>query len=141
MLSQSFGKGAAAFNRSRQFSNHLSQSGVFLLLFQHAHPAQQWETGIHERGKLPSECSKNLRLNLSAQPGNPDIEIDPLFRPFRSRRCADLFLFQPAFSFGFSASVTLVGKYPISFSRLIASFWLATSRVPLVSLPRESMAT
>ena len=43
----------------------------------------------------------------------------------------------PFFSaFGFSASVTLVGKYPISFRRVMASFWFATSSVPLVSLPR-----
>ena len=39
------------------------------------------------------------------------------------------------------SSTTLVGKKPISLMRPMASFWLAASMAPLVSLPLESMAT
>ena len=42
---------------------------------------------------------------------------------------------------GAAASVTLVGRKPISLRRLSASAWLPTSRTPLVSLPVLSMAT
>ena len=46
-----------------------------------------------------------------------------------------------AFSLALSTSTILVGNSPISLTRPMASFWLATSSVPLVSLPCASIAT
>ena len=55
--------------------------------------------------------------------------VDRAFRP-------DTF-----FSWTLSVSTILVGKRPISLTRPMASFWLATSTVPFVSFPRLSRAT
>ena len=54
---------------------------------------------------------------------------------------ATLDFFLNSFSWGFSVSTILVGKRPISLTRPMASFWLATSMVPFVSLPLVSSAT
>ena len=49
--------------------------------------------------------------------------------------------FLSAFSLPLSISTILVGNKFISLTRLMASFWLATSSVPLLSLPCASIAT
>ena len=142
MLGQRLGKGAAAFDGQRQFAENALERGVALLFFQHAQTAQQRQAGVHQRRQLARESRQHLRLHPAAQAGDLDVDVHAaaLFLAAGLGRPALAFL-PAAFSWALSASTILVGNRPISFTRPMASFWLATSRVPLVSLPRESIAT
>ena len=86
MLGQTFGKGAAAFDRKARSAMMFFRVGIAFLLFQHAQAAQEGQTGIHQRGQLAGKSGENLGLNLAAEAGNLDVDIDPppFFLPWPS---------------------------------------------------------
>jgi hypothetical protein len=76
------------------------------------------------------------------RPLNPGILISKFIAPLFLPPVLALGLdFLAVLDWTFSASFILKGCSPISLMRPMASFWLATSIVPFISLPLESSAT
>ncbi len=137
MLGQSLGKGAAAFDGNGQIAQNALEVGASSCFCSTRKPRSNGSPACTRVANWRVKVVSTFDLTRPLKPGILiwKLRSTPPFLPL-----AGAFLAPPGAGRPLS-STTLVGKKPISLMRPMASFWLATSSVPLVSLPRESMAT
>ena len=142
MLGQAFGEGAAAFDGQGQLADDVLEGGIRSCFSSTRRPRSSGRPASTSVANCRVKVVRTLGLTLPLRPGILMLRLtSPPFFLAPALPAGAALAFLSAFSLALSTSTTLVGNKPISLTRPMASFWLATSRVPLVSLPRESMAT